>query len=762
MGRLLSSGKSQKTSNKPFTKNNASGIMLRSTLFIVMLLCMPLVCLAQDKQQDAAVSLDNVSVFGKDRTQKLREGALSVNAVNLGERVNTITSINDIINRTAGVKVRTEGGMGSDFDLSVNGLSGNSIRYFIDGMPLDIKGSGTKLSDLPVNLIQRIEIYKGVVPSTFGTDALGGAVNIITRQEQKNYLDASYTIGDFGTHQLNFNAQLKDSKTGLLFRPVIAYNTSRNDYKMKEIEVWDEESRKYVTTTRRRFHDAYSSLLGQMEVGVMNKRWADAAFISASFSNVNKELQTGATQDRVIGMAERESKAWNIAARYSKRGFLLPNLDLKLSASQTWDHSITTDTCYRKYNWDGTYIPASRNEITGRERSIRHYRRPMTVAMANIGYTLSDLHFLSFNYSLNRIGNDQTDDVSEAFSPSNDVLTKHILALTYNQSLLHDRMQNTFFVKDYINNLWAEQTYMAVTTHANEMAGHSSKNLLGGGIGTRYEFHPLLALKASYERSVRLPLARELLGNATTIYPNMALKPEESNNWNVGIYGTLRLAGKGSRSSRGSKGSSGSSGSRGEDSFHTLSYDINAFLRDVDNFIQPTISEKEGTMQYNNLAAIKVKGIEAEVRYSWADHLNVTANVSWQDSRDKMKVKSDGKPSATYDNRVPNRPWLYANCGADYTFSNLLTKDDKLRLGVDYQWVHWYYLTWESYGYAPTKARIPEQHIIDATATYSLQNGRYNITLGCNNLLDQTAYDNYKLQKPGRYLYAKFRLLIGS
>ena len=64
--------------------------------------------------------------------------------------VNSLNNLNDLVNRTTGIKVREEGGVGSDFDLSINGLSGNSIRYFLDGMPLDTKGSGVSLANLPV------------------------------------------------------------------------------------------------------------------------------------------------------------------------------------------------------------------------------------------------------------------------------------------------------------------------------------------------------------------------------------------------------------------------------------------------------------------------------------------------------------------------------------------------------------------------------------------------------------------------------------
>jgi outer membrane receptor protein involved in Fe transport len=69
-------------------------------------------------------------------------------------------------------------------------------------------------------------------------------------------------------------------------------------------------------------------------------------------------------------------------------------------------------------------------------------------------------------------------------------------------------------------------------------------------------------------------------------------------------------------------------------------------------------------------------------------------------------------------------------------------------------------LSWEAYGAENTKARIPEKNVIGANVTYSWQKERYSVSLDCQNLLDQTVYDNYKLQKPGRSVFLKFRLLL--
>ncbi len=697
---------------------------------------------ADEKQdfvlEESEVNLEEVTVYGKSQVRRIRESSFAVNALQIGEALqNTSAGLNHIIGRSASVRIREEGGTGSDFDLSINGLSGNSVRYFIDGVPLSSLGSGISLSNIPTNIIEQVEIYKGVVPAHLGADALGGAINIITKKNQRNYLDVSYGTGSFHTHKADLNAQFVEPETGLIIRPAIGVNYSKNDYTMKGVEVWDEESRKYIPVNRKRFHDDYFSLLGRVEAGFANQSWADAFFVSASYSKVDKELQTGSVQSKVYGMATKKSDAWNVSARYQKRNFIIENLQLNASLSHTWDHSLTVDTAYRKYDWNGDYIESPRNEITGRTRSMRHYKRPMTVARTNFDYRLNESHRLNINYLLNRMSNDRYDDVDTDFESSTDVLAKHIMGLSYNQSVLKGRMDNTFFIKEYINHLNIRQTDLPSITGSRDVAGSSTRYFTGYGAGSRFTIVEHLSVKASYEHSVRLPLARELLGNGTTVYANVALKPESSNNVNLGIFGTWHPAPD-----------------------HTLYYEANGFLRYADNYIQAKVSEKEGMLQYENISGVHIKGIEGEVRYEWQNKLQFSANVSYQDARDQEKYKTDGKPSATYDNRVPNQPWLFGNAEASYEWHNVALPESTLRLGCTYQWVHWYFLTWEAYGARESKARIPEQHICNADITYSWKQGQYNIALECANIFDETVYDNYKLQKPGRSIFAKFRLFI--
>lgn len=687
--------------------------------------------------QENSVDLQSVTVYGKSQTQKLREGAYTVNAVDVKSIANSTTNLNDVINRTTGIKVRTEGGLGSDFELSLNGMSGNSVRYFIDGVPLNTKGNEVSLANFPVNTIDHIEIYKGVVPAHLGADALGGAINIITKKEKKNFLDASFSVGSFNTYIADLNALVYFPKTGIIFKPTVGFSYSKNNYKVKDVELWSDEQNKYVLTDAKRFHDDYLSLLAQFEVGVENKKWADAFFVSGSYSKVNKELQTGSIQSVVYGMAERQQDAWNISARYRKKDFLIEKLQLNALASHTWDHSLTVDTAYRKYSWDGTYFETARNEITGRGKQLRHYKRPLTIVRTNLNYDFNKNHSINLNYMLTRTGNRRYDDLDDEFEPSNDVLAKHIIGLSYNQSFFREKLVNTFFLKDYINHVKIEQNDLYWITNSEDMPRNTTKNNFGYGLGTRYNFCEPFALKASYEHTVRLPLARELLGNGSTVYANLALQPESSDNVNIGAFGNIHIAPK-----------------------HYLYYEANAFYRKITDYIHAVLSESEGMMQYDNVSSVNMKGLEGELRYNYDNFLQLTTNCSYQEARDMNRLKKDGKPSVTYKNKIPNRPWLYSNTELTLTKRDLFARDDKVRFGYLYQYVHWFYLTWEGYGALDSKSKIPTQHMHTATLTYSWCKERYNITLECNNLYDSKVYDNFMLQKPGRSFLCKFRLFI--
>merc|ERR1711991_343086 len=97
---------------------------------------------------------------------------------------------------------------------------------------MDYFGSSLSLNNFSANLIERIEVYKGVVPIRLSSDALGGAINIVTGNIQESYLDASYSIGSFNTHMVSLNGQFYDDTTGIFARVRSFYNYSDNNYEV--------------------------------------------------------------------------------------------------------------------------------------------------------------------------------------------------------------------------------------------------------------------------------------------------------------------------------------------------------------------------------------------------------------------------------------------------------------------------------------------------------------------------------------------------
>src|SRR5690606_23709065 len=93
---------------------------------------------------------------------------------------------NELLDRTVGVRVRQNGGLGSNVVYNLNGMSGRAVGIFIDGIEISTYGSSFNLNNIPPAMIERIEVYKGVLPAHLSGDLLGGAINIIMKKGTLN------------------------------------------------------------------------------------------------------------------------------------------------------------------------------------------------------------------------------------------------------------------------------------------------------------------------------------------------------------------------------------------------------------------------------------------------------------------------------------------------------------------------------------------------------------------------------------------------
>ncbi|MFP2241154.1 TonB-dependent vitamin B12 receptor BtuB [Pseudescherichia vulneris] len=120
------------------------------------------------------------------------------------------TSVTDVMRRLPGVDVAQNGGMGQSASLFIRGTNSSHVLILVDGVRLNQAGvSGSSdLSQFPVSLVQRIEYIRGPRSAVYGSDAIGGVVNIITTRE-KDGTTLNAGVGSNGYQSYNGSTQQK-------------------------------------------------------------------------------------------------------------------------------------------------------------------------------------------------------------------------------------------------------------------------------------------------------------------------------------------------------------------------------------------------------------------------------------------------------------------------------------------------------------------------------------------------------------------------
>lgn len=111
-------------------------------------------------------------------------------------------TIGALLQQYAGLDVASNGGAGQPVSLFLRGTNSNQTLVMIDGVRINpANGSGAALANIHLNDIERIEIVKGPRAALYGSDAIGGVINIITRQSARGvHYGAHVEAGRYGTY----------------------------------------------------------------------------------------------------------------------------------------------------------------------------------------------------------------------------------------------------------------------------------------------------------------------------------------------------------------------------------------------------------------------------------------------------------------------------------------------------------------------------------------------------------------------------------
>ncbi|WP_394798086.1 TonB-dependent receptor [Porphyromonas gingivalis] len=672
--------------------------------------------------------LDGVTVTGKTKVQVIRESPEAVSVINAKELQGRSVSLETILNKTIGLKVGQTGGLGSSSRIIVHGLEGNRIQILWDGIPMSTSDGTFSLDEIPIDIIERIEVYKSIIPARFGCDGLGGAVNIVTKEFSTDYLDASYELGSYQTHKGSVFSRKNFPKSGILLGAGGYYTSAKNDYSFRVPE------RENLLV--KRDHDRFRSYMLKGKIA-FTKLWFDEISTEFGYYNRFNEIQ-GVLKN--IQHAENKSGMFMLENKLMKSGMLNNRLNFESHFSLSHTTNNFVDTARVNHDFEGNIYPSPNGQ--GETGDVPHNSNDKGLEInerINFDYRLSGNHSLNLNTLINYARRQPNDDLASQHAgfviggfPSKK--TSVVSGLTWEAKLFGRKLTNMFSAKYFhlhseIEDLTSYEMIEAPKKKSNKTSQ------IGWIEAMKYEPFRGFHLKASYQRAIRLPNSQELFGDGIITFPAAGLKPEKSHNFNLGFLidknDVLGLS--------------------------RLQFEVNGFYMQVSDMIK--LMKQHMAAGYVNAEKVHIKGIETELKLDISPTVYAYGNLTYQDVRDVLDyLPGTQAPNPTKGLRLPNIPYLFANFGTEY-HSDRLFKNWYVKAFWDGKFTEEFFYFWELTELQ--KRRIPRSFVNDIGLLLTYKN-KYSIALECHNLMNKEVWDQFRQPLAGRTFHLKFRYVFSK
>lgn len=709
----------------------------------------------KNSEADRKVKIEEISLTRHSAKREIERSGFAANVIETKQAALRNMQTNELLDRTVGVRVRQNGGLGAQVDYNLNGMSGRAVGIFIDGIEISTYGSSFNLSNIPPAMIERIEVYKGVLPAHLSGDLLGGAINVVLKKEAaQNTLAASVSYGSFNTLQSEISGIYRKVTSGLTARGSMFYGYSDNDY-----EIWGKFARNTLpdgtmeNTRAKRFFDAYKTLVGRFELGFTDVAWADALMLGYNGSSTYNEIQHGLYMTQPYMGRFTQSEAHVLSLNYSKSHLLTEGLHLRLNGVYSDRDQYVQDTVSWNYNWSGQQMIGFHGvpirTSGGAQQGVptmNDISRQIVTMRSDLEYELNRNHSLRLNhvfYTVDRQDHDRIRHVAEQLYQSTSTLGKNVTSLAYESQLLDRRLKTNVFAKWYQQGINRIDPYVQTIDGRTEYAENrirDQRQTLGYGMAVSYSLSPGILLLSSAEKAVRMPAEMEIFGGPEeNIVANPNLKAEISNNLNFGFRLDILSLEQ-----------------------HKMSLSGTGFARNIkDKIVRKAedrlVNEAVETMPFENLGLAQSIGFEGELNYAYADRFNAMLNFSKFNALFKQEFDpATGLRLERYNKQLPNEPFFTMNTSLHYRLHSVFQKSSILSLYYQLGYVDHFNTIWIK----STNTMTPRQFSQDLGASYLFPHRKLVLSLDVKNIFNAEIYDNFAVQKPGRALYLKLNYTI--
>ena len=713
-----------------------------TTIAIIMVAFGAMAARAQDDEitsiddfleEKEVTQLDELSVESEIEAEQAKQAkkAESVATIDAAEMQNTSKTVSKAVNSASGVKVRKSGGMGSEGKINIRGMEGKNIKVLVNGVPVETQGN-LGLDDIPIDQIADIEVYKGYVPARFATDGAGGAINIITKKRPANSVDASYSLSSFNTHKASVTAShVIDSIVGGAGLEVGVsgyFNHSDNDYEFTSPYM---KSSAGKDTSVVRDHDRYTSYNVQAFANLMNA-WFDQISLGASYGAFDKEIQGDA--NRIV---ETSAEGYNFGATFGldKKNIFVKDLNFGNHFSFGYSENKTIDTsrvhCRNWYSCDTAKKNVGELTMMGlpKLRTVLAYDFN---DLLNLDYQFIKNQFVYWNTLFRYHKEDPEDDVGSEMVGFNTAgypgkTISVTTGLSLEDNFFDSRLQNLLgfkfhYLKAEISNTSTSMIQQAAL-EKNDYTDFSYDESL------MFRIVKPLAIKGSYQHAVRLPTPDELFGDGVRVSAATSLKPEEADNFNVGLSLDLQEIPLVAR----------------------FRFDGDVFYSYYKNRIH-YMGTAQMSVPYFNMDPIRGWGYEGDVKLDVNEWVLLGTNWTFQDLRN---IDYNAKQGILEDAIIPNIPRFFMNYLAEFHMGDIFNKNDFVKFWWAANYTDEYYYGWKISSRQSRK--IDASFTQDLGVEYSVWDNKLAWSFEVDNFLDETVYDKYGESKPGRTFSTKIR-----
>jgi outer membrane cobalamin receptor len=530
-------------------------------------------------------------VYDDSEDRYLSPGMITV--IRPEERKGEQRTLPDLLEEAPGLRIIRLQGRHGYAVASVRGSTSAQVAVYADGILMNLQSEpAVDLSAIPVDSIERIEIYRGYIPAKFGAQAMGGVINIVTKNPQKPETNLSVGFGSFGRFKgtLSHGFALGDGK----FFGSFGYETYDGGF-----GYWNDNGTPYNYDED---YDARRRGNGFENMDLLLK-WEDENWRArASWVRRNRDLALTAPGLDKPGEEQRP-------------GALL--------GTDRWDISIGRTQTAGEVNWGWeTFYTGQRKDYDSRRGSApsqiggsyvtrSEYETSRAGISLNANMSAGERHFLELlaEYSEERL------DVE------GDSLFEYLNGIEkYSMGDLNLNLQDTIVLDRSGSFLLTP----SIRWHKQDDEGHFSWQA-----AVSKEFHKGWMVKSTFGTYARAPSMYERYGDGAFILPSEGdLRWETGTQFDVGVMWNGDIGGADS------------------------SVSVSAFWRDSKNLIEFDM-ENPRFGRYRNIAKAEVKGLEFEAALDW-DRWNLSLTGTWLDGEnrtpdDEGSVRFGGKT-------LPNRP----------------------------------------------------------------------------------------------------------